>query len=64
VGPRSVRLTVADNGSGFVVEPDRAGAGGHWGLLGMRERMERLGGALTVASTPGKGVRLVADAPL
>jgi signal transduction histidine kinase/ligand-binding sensor domain-containing protein len=31
---------------------------GHWGLVGMRERAERVGGALDIASAPGAGTRV------
>jgi PAS domain S-box-containing protein len=51
-----VRLEVIDNGRGF----DRAGIAdrGGLGLTSMRERAERLGGTLTLESTPGSGTRL------
>ncbi|MBL9202813.1 MAG: sensor histidine kinase [Opitutaceae bacterium] len=47
-------LQVADNGAGF--DPARAGPG--HGLGNMRARAARLGGTLTVESTPGQGARL------
>jgi signal transduction histidine kinase len=31
---------------------------GHWGLAGMRERAERIGGALTVWSEHGAGTEI------
>jgi signal transduction histidine kinase len=34
------------------------------GLLGMRERLEILGGSLEVDSTPGEGTRIVFSVPL
>ncbi|MCL7453317.1 MAG: PDZ domain-containing protein [Anaerolineae bacterium] len=52
-----IALTVADEGRGFRV-PRRLSAlayGGHFGLLGMAERLERLGGRLEVRSQPGEG---------
>ena len=36
-------------------------AGGHFGLIGMRERAERLGGELKLASHPGEGTRSGSD---
>jgi signal transduction histidine kinase len=48
-------LEVADDGVGF--EPSLRNGGG-FGLHGMRERAERLGGALQVESTPGQGTRV------
>ncbi len=54
-----LRLTVEDNGCGI-----RPNALRGLGLLGIRERMEQLGGSFEVSSTPGAGVRLAAAAPL
>jgi PAS domain S-box-containing protein len=53
--PRSVRLTIADDGRGFRVDPKGGTHGGRWGLLGMRERAERIGASLAIRSEPGKG---------
>lgn len=56
-----VRLTVTDDGAGFD-----AGSGsppGHYGLVGMRERAERVGGSLDVTSAPGEGCRVLAAVP-
>jgi signal transduction histidine kinase len=60
---RSVRLTVADDGSGFTVDPDRRTYAGHWGLLGMRERASQLRGKLIVRSAPGAGTKVVLRVP-
>lgn len=57
-----VHLTVNDDGVGFV-PTEAAALGGRWGLLGMRERMESLGGRLTVESAPGAGTRISATIP-
>lgn len=54
-------LRVADDGAGF--EP-RGHFPGHYGLASMRERAELLGGALSIASSPGEGTRLRAAIPL
>ncbi len=59
-------VEVEDDGAGFderaFVTPDRAGRG--WGLLGMRERVEMLGGRLDIHSAPGKGTHLLVEVPL
>ena len=55
VASHGALLEVADDGVGF--DPARA-AGGGFGLPGMRERVERLGGLLAVNSTPGAGTRV------
>jgi signal transduction histidine kinase len=53
-------LEVADNGVGF--EAALRSAEG-FGLRGMRERVERLGGTLRIDSSPGAGTRLSAEVP-
>jgi PAS domain S-box-containing protein len=56
-----VRLSVRDNGCGFVVGSDmRLGLG----LSGMSERMKSSGGAFTIISNPGEGTTVVATMPL
>jgi len=60
---RDVRLTVVDDGRGFVVDPEFRSYGGHWGLLGMKERAIRIGANLRVTSAPGQGTELVLVVP-
>jgi signal transduction histidine kinase len=60
---RGVRLSVVDDGSGFVLDPDLRSYGGHWGLLGMRERATQIHGKLSVRSTPGQGTQVVLLVP-
>lgn len=50
-------LTVTDNGVGFDTKTIGRSAG--LGLIGMRERAARLGGALSVRSTPREGTTIV-----
>ncbi len=53
-----VVVTVEDAGAGFdLAEAERKG---HFGLVGMRERLELLGGRLTVTTAPGNGTTLIA----
>jgi len=64
-GESEVRLTVCDNGRGFVVPAapgDLAGTG-KLGILGMMERASLLGGRLSVQSEPGRGTRVRVDVP-
>ena len=49
-----LRLSVIDDGQGFEQTDAFSEIGGHFGLLGMRERAERLGGELELHSTPGQ----------
>ena len=54
-----IRLSIRDDGRGFV-----ASAPTHrFGLLGMRERIAILGGALEIDSAPGQGTRLAGWLP-
>ena len=49
-----------DNGSGF----DPTARTGRFGLLGMRERVELVGGELEVRSRRGEGTRVSARLPV
>jgi len=57
--PETVELVVRDDGVGF--DPGAAGEG--FGLLGMQERAELLGGELTVESRRGQGTTVTARLP-
>lgn len=59
-----LELSVRDDGVGFDTASRRAPAAGHFGLEGMRERVERLGGTLEITSAPGQGTLLRARVPL
>ena len=61
----AVCMEIQDNGQGFHpggVTP--AGKGKRLGLLGMRERLEMVGGTFSVQSAPGKGTTIQARVPL
>ncbi len=60
----SVRLTVEDDGQGF--EPPAAFSvfGGHFGILGMRERAEKLRARFLLDSSPGHGTNVEVTIPL
>ncbi|HXJ44807.1 MAG TPA: two-component regulator propeller domain-containing protein [Bryobacteraceae bacterium] len=58
-----VRLEIRDDGRGFETPPDRLSAAGHFGILGMRERMDQIFGTLEVSSHPGAGVTVAAFLP-
>ncbi len=61
-----VRLIVEDNGKGFPTDDQQLPflAGRRLGLLGMRERLALVHGALDVESSPGSGTTLFAGIPL
>ena len=57
-------MKITDDGKSFNVEHTTHGKGGkRLGLLGMRERMEMVGGNFTVTSAPGKGTTVCACVP-
>jgi signal transduction histidine kinase/ligand-binding sensor domain-containing protein len=60
---RVVRLTVRDDGCGFRVDPTYRSYAGHWGLLGMRERVEQAHGTLRVTSEEGNGTEVSVTVP-
>ena len=50
-------FSVKDNGCGFDPERCPGPKEGHFGLQGIRDRANRLGGTFTISSRPGGGVR-------
>jgi signal transduction histidine kinase len=57
--PDSVRLDLRDDGRGF--DPKAKSDG--FGLLGIRERVEAMGGQVSVRSAPGEGTAIVLTLP-
>lgn len=57
---QEIKLEVKDDGIGFAVpkSPTEFAPGGHFGLLGMRERTDLIGGILEVKSEAGEGTCL------
>lgn len=62
LAPTRVCCSVRDDGRGFVV-PANGGSQG-LGLIGIRERLNALGGALRIVTKPQQGSTLFADIPL
>ena len=52
----SVTLTIRDDGCGF--DPAASPPDGHFGLLGIQERAEKMQAALDIESAPGKGTTI------
>jgi two-component system, NarL family, sensor histidine kinase UhpB len=55
-----LRLTLQDDGRGAELKAIRHGLG----LVGMRERIEALGGVFRIETQPAQGFRLEASVPL
>ena len=54
-------LKIQDNGLGF--DPEKIPSG-HYGLLGIRERIRLIGGQLTLETAPQKGTILTIEIPI
>ena len=62
--PRTMVVTVDDDGVGFGSEPPREDTSAQGlGLIGIRERASQLGGMLRLESGAGKGTRLTVELP-
>ncbi|MCM3876599.1 MAG: HAMP domain-containing protein [Thermoanaerobaculia bacterium] len=65
-GEKALLIEIEDDGRGFdpgsVVQPSETGRG--LGLLGMRERVEILGGKMSLDSAPGEGTHLAFEIPI
>jgi len=72
--PKNIRLTlgfeegkctlkIMDDGSGFDVSSVSQIPEDHYGLLGMRERVERIGGKFDLESAIGAGTQITIDVP-
>ena len=56
---KELRLELRDDGDGFKVKAQHDG----FGLAGMRERVEQMGGNLTISSRRGKGTKIAVTVP-
>jgi signal transduction histidine kinase len=59
----SVGVVIHDDGAGFHVATEGTEPPGHFGLAGMRERMRRLRGRVTVESSRSEGTTVTATVP-
>lgn len=64
--PETIALSVSDRGPGFFLPDDFRvfTQQGHFGLIGMHERAQLVGGTLRVQTAPGRGTTVVASVPL
>jgi signal transduction histidine kinase len=59
-----LRIEIEDDGRGFDRSAARADERAHWGLLGIEERAQILGGEARIDSAPGHGTRVDVRVPL
>jgi signal transduction histidine kinase/YHS domain-containing protein len=64
-GPQDVSLTVMDNGDGFLPPQnlDQFATHGHYGLVGIQERVHALKGTVKIESQPRHGTRVAITLP-
>jgi signal transduction histidine kinase len=62
--PGAIRMEIRDNGQSFLVKKTLlANNSKRLGLIGMKERVEMVGGRLTIESMPSKGTSVSAEIP-
>jgi len=61
-GEPRLRMSVSDNGNGF--DPGTVPFDKHYGLQGMRDRVEMIGGRFRLRSTPGRGAMIAVEVPI
>lgn len=61
--PNGVTVVVDDDGIGFDAEGREIPAG-HYGIMGMRERIQLLEGKLSIVSSPHRGTKVMISVPL
>lgn len=60
----SLQVTVSDQGTGFDSDRLAADSGMGFGLFGIRERIQLVGGTLEIDSSPGRGSRFIITVPI
>ncbi len=58
---RTWEASLRDNGVGF--DPELSASSNHYGIKGMKERIRKIGGKLTLHSAPGKGTEIKISVP-
>jgi signal transduction histidine kinase len=62
--PQKVVLQIKDDGKGFTPETCAGPKDGHFGLLGIRERVQRMGGQVEITSAPDTGTTIQVEIPV
>ncbi len=61
---KRLRMQIEDNGVGISSDVAEATSAGHFGVIGMRERTQAIGGAFTMSSGPAEGTKITVELPL
>jgi signal transduction histidine kinase len=56
---QQVQLRIRDDGVGFDISSVGSASGGHFGLLDMRERAEKVGARFSISTSPGNGTEIL-----
>lgn len=56
-------LRISDDGIGIDKHTVEQGRAGHWGLAGMRERAQKIGGRFNISTAPGVGTQITLTIP-
>jgi signal transduction histidine kinase len=59
-----VRVEITDEGCGISQAPGAARTGGHFGVVGMQERMAKIGGTCSISSAEGTGTTVTLEIPV
>jgi signal transduction histidine kinase len=62
--PDRIRMEITDDGKSFELGALRSRKRIRLGLVGMRERLEMVGGSFDIHSAPGKGTTVLAEIPI
>lgn len=62
-GKGDLYACVRDDGRGFEPATSSGSGNGHYGLVGMQERVKRIGGTLNIKSISGEGTELIMRIP-
>lgn len=64
LGQPEIHVHIVDNGKGFDKKRRGKSKNGHYGLLGIQERIQLLGGQVEVRSTIGEGTKIMISLPI
>ena len=63
-GMKQLRMQIEDNGVGLANDVAEATPAGHFGVIGMRERTQAIGGTFTMNSVAAEGTKITVELPL